>query len=220
MSRAEVSDADWVAASLLWDYHQMGHPTRPADAGIVLGCHDLGVADTAADVYHAGLVPVLVCSGADNPSRGALFPDGEAAGFRDRLVALGVPGSAVLLEPKATNTSLNITLSRQILDRADVAVRTVSLICMPYMQRRAYATCRKVWPEVDVVCVSARLSLDDYVKTIGDDHLVLDHLVGDLQRIMEYPKQGFAIEQQIPPAVDAAYRQLMTSGFTTRLMKP
>jgi hypothetical protein len=46
------------------------------------------------------------------------------------------------------------------------------LISKPYMERRAYATARRVWPEVDAVCASERLSLDDYVKSIGDDRLV------------------------------------------------
>jgi uncharacterized SAM-binding protein YcdF (DUF218 family) len=219
MSRAEVTDADWAAARTLWDYHQMGHTLRSAEAGIVLGCHDLGVAVVAADFYHAGLVPVLVCSGADNPTRAHLFPDGEAAAFRDRLVELGVPGSSVLLEPAATNTSLNITLSRQVLDTVEVKVATLMVVCMPYMQRRAYATCRQAWPEVDVVCASADLSLDVYVDTIGDPHLVIDHLVGDLQRIVEYPKRGFAIEQDVPDAVEVAYRYLVTAGYTSRLMR-
>ena len=218
MSSAEVSDADWDAARTLWDYHQMGHTPRPADAGIVLGCHDLGVASVAADLYHAGLVPVLVCSGADNPTRAHLFPDGEASAFRDRLIELGVPASAVLLEPDATNTGANITLSREILDHAELKVATLLLVCMPYMQRRAYATCRQVWPEINVVCASADLSLDAYVDTIGDPHLVLDHLVGDLQRIVEYPKHGFAIAQDVPAAVDTAYRHLVAAGYTSRLM--
>lgn len=218
MIRAEVTDADWGAARVLWNYHQMGHAPRSAEAGIVLGCHDLGVAEVAADLYRAGLVPVLVCSGADNPTRAHLFPEGEASAFRDRLIELGVPAAAVLLEPEATNTGANITLSRQVLDQAEVKVATLLLVCMPYMQRRAYATCRQVWPEVDVVCASANLSLDAYVDTIGDPHLVLDHLVGDLQRIMEYPKHGFAIAQDVPAAVEAAYRHLVAAGYTSRLM--
>ena len=43
----------------------------------------------------------------------------------------------------------------------------------PYQQRRAYATYRTVWPEVDVVCASNPLSLDDYVDSIGDADKVI-----------------------------------------------
>ncbi|MEV8475360.1 hypothetical protein [Streptomyces sp. NPDC051173] len=77
---------------------------------------------------------------------------------------------------------------------------------------------RKVWPEVEVICASASLEFDDYVKTIGDEKLVVDQLVGDLQRVIEYPKLGFAIEQDVPEDVHAAYRSLLEDGFDSRLL--
>jgi hypothetical protein len=46
------------------------------------------------------------------------------------------------------------------------------------MQRRAYATIRKSWPEVDVVCASEDLGFDEYLKSIRDDKLVIDMLTG------------------------------------------
>ncbi|WP_232836811.1 hypothetical protein [Lentzea terrae] len=45
------------------------------------------------------------------------------------------------------------------------------------------------------MCASEPLKLDDYVRSIGDEKLVIDMLVGDLQRVVEYPKLGFAVEQ-------------------------
>jgi hypothetical protein len=94
----------------------------------------------------------------------------------------------------------------------------VLLISKPYMERRAFATCRKIWPEVQVVCASEPLSLPDYVDGIGDPWLVLDMLVGDLQRVVEYPALGFAVEQQVPDRVHDAYRRLIGAGFTSRLL--
>jgi len=44
-------------------------------------------------------------------------------------------------------------------------------------------------------------------------------LVGDLQRIKEYPKQGFQIEQDMPDEVWAAYEYLVAEGYTNRLIK-
>ncbi|MFD2024031.1 hypothetical protein [Promicromonospora aerolata] len=43
-------------------------------------------------------------------------------------------------------------------------------------------------------------------------------LVGDLQRVIEYPKLGFAIEQEIPEDAHAAYGYLARQGFTSRLI--
>jgi hypothetical protein len=62
-----------------------------------------------------------------------------------------------------------------------------------------------VWPQVDVVCGSRPLSLDDYVQSIGDVDRVITMLVGDTQRITVYARRGFAIKQDIPDPVCASY---------------
>lgn len=213
-----VTETQWHAARLIWDYHQMGHPLQRCDVAIGLGSHDMGVSEYTAELFHAGWFPTIVFTGAVNPTHPERFPRGEAIHFREQALSLGVPASAILTEPNATNTGLNITLSRAVLQAAGIRPHTVMLIAMPYMQRRAYATCRKAWPEVEVVCASQPLEFDDYTKTIGDEHLVIDMLVGDLQRVVEYPRLGFAIEQPVPKDVHDAYQQLLTDGFTRRLL--
>jgi uncharacterized SAM-binding protein YcdF (DUF218 family) len=214
-----VSEQSWHDAQLIWDYHQLDHPLTPCDAAIGLGSHDLGVATFAAQLYHAGLFPVLVFSGATSPTTAERFPRGEAVHYRDHAIDLGVPDGAILVEPQASNTGQNITLSRTLLAEHGHRPRSLLLISKPYMQRRAYATCRKVWPEVKPVCTSEPLTLDDYVKAIGDEKLVIDMLVGDLQRVIEYPKLDFAIEQAAPYGVLAAYDRLIAAGFDSRMLK-
>lgn len=213
-----IADAQWNDAELIWNFHQMRHEPRPCSVAICLGSHDLGAATFAARQYHAGLFPTLVFSGGNSPTTAPLYPRGEAVHFREHALGLGVPVDAILLEPKAANTGQNITFSREVLRKAGVEVDSVMLIAMPYMERRAYATCRKVWPEVEVVCASDPLDFADYVKTIGDEKLVIDTMVGDLQRVIEYPKSDFAIEQEVPDDVLAAYERLLRSGFDSRLL--
>lgn len=75
-----------------------------------------------------------------------------------------------------------------------------------------------MWPEVDVVCVSEPLEYDEYVKAVGHEKLVIDMLVGDLQRVIQYPKLGFAIEQEVPADIHAAFERLQRSGFDSRLL--
>ncbi len=214
-----VTDQHRADARLIWDYHQMNHQLHPCSAGIGLGSHDLGVATLAADLYHAGLFPVLVFSGGNSPTTAARFPRGEAVHYAEHAMALGVPQDAIIIEPRAVNTGQNIDLSRRALAAAGVSVTSAMLISKPYMQRRAYATIRKSWPEVDVVCASEDLGFDEYLKSIRDDTLVIDMLTGDLQRIIEYPARGFAIAQDAPDGVMAAYRRLVAAGFDSRLLK-
>jgi hypothetical protein len=155
-------------AKLIWDYHQL----RPCSAGIGLGSHDLGVATLAADLYRAGLFPVLVFSGGNSPTTAARFPRGEAVHLAEHA-----------------------------------------------MQRRAYATIRKAWPEVEPKCASEDISFDEYLKSIGDDRLVIDMLVGDLQRIIEYPHAGSLLPRTSRPTSRRAYQRLTADGYDSRLMK-
>ncbi|MFJ6542485.1 YdcF family protein [Streptomyces sp. NPDC091385] len=215
-----ITEDQWQRAALIWDYHQMHHELRPADVAIGLGSHDLGVATHSAELYHAGLFPTLVFTGGNSPTTAQVFPRGEAARFREHAITLGVPTEAILLEPNAANTGQNITLSRDILITAGITPTTILLVSKPYMERRSYATARKLWPDVQILCASEPLELDDYVKSIGDEKLVLDMLVGDLQRVIEYPKLGFAIEQEVPEDVHGAYESLIHGGFTSRLIAP
>ncbi|MGX1629091.1 YdcF family protein [Streptomyces albidoflavus] len=219
-AQRNVTDEQWAKARLIWEYHQMGHELRPADVAIGLGSHDLGVATRAAELYRARLFSLLVFTGGNSPTTAARFPRGEAVHYREHALGLGVPEEAILLESRAGNTGHNITYSRKVLAEAGVSPASVLLVSKPYMERRAYATARKLWPEVEVRCTSEPLELDDYVKSIGDEKLVLDMLVGDLQRVVEYPKLGFAVEQEVPEDVRAAYDDLLTAGFTSRLIAP
>ncbi len=123
-----------------------------------------------------------------------------------------------MVETEAANTGQNIAFSRELPAEAGIAVESLLLISKPYMERRSYATCRKLWSGVDVVCASEPLELEDYLKSIGDEKLVADMLVGDLQRVIEYPKLGFAVEQDVPGAVHEAYERLLRAGFDSRLI--
>ncbi|MEU7615592.1 YdcF family protein [Micromonospora rifamycinica] len=202
----------------LWNYHHMHHAIRPVDVGIGLGSHDLGVAKIATDLYHRGMYPHLVFTGANAPTTIGTFPRGEAVHYREYAIAHGVPADAILIDTQAENTGQNIEHTRALLTEHQIQARSVILMSRPYQQRRAYATCKKLWPEVDVICASHPLSLDDYVTSIGDAKKVMDMLVGDTQRIDKYAEFGFAIPQHVPDDVRAAYSRLVDAGYTTRLV--
>ncbi|MFJ5608281.1 YdcF family protein [Streptomyces sp. NPDC093221] len=196
----------------------MHHEPRLCSVAIALGSHDLGVADSAADMYHRSFGPLIVIASATSRTTEAKMPRGEAAHYRDRALELGVPDSAILVEPRARNTGENITFSRELLEVAGVDVTSVLLVSKPYEERRAYATARKIWPSVEFTCASAQRTFDEYMASIQDEHLVIDMTVGALQRFLIYPKQGLMTHQEVPPAVAAAYKHLCSGGFTSRLV--
>ncbi|MGW2129004.1 YdcF family protein [Streptomyces sp. OM5714] len=213
-----ISTQNWADTRRLWEYHQMGHTPRPCSVAIGLGSHDLGVADTAAELYERGMAPLIVFTGATSPTTRERMPRGEAVHYRERALELGVPSSAVLVEPRARNTGENIRFSRELLEEAGVGVSSVLLISKPYEERRAYATARKLWPEVEIVSASSPMTLNEYVDSIGDARTVIDMLVGALQRLLVYPEQGFLISQSVPADVIEAYERLCQAGYTSRLL--
>lgn len=202
----------------LWAYHQMGHQIRPVDVIVGLGSHDLSVATYTAQMWRQGVAPLIVFTGANAPTTKARFPRGEAVHYREHALELGVPDDAIMVEPDATNTAENMTLTRDLLAAHGRTPRSVMLISRPYQQRRAYATCRQVWPEVEVTCGSIPLALDDYVASIGDPDRVITMLVGDTQRISVYAERGFAIAMRTPDSVRQAYDRLVSLGYTSRLI--
>ncbi|MFJ6369642.1 YdcF family protein [Streptomyces virginiae] len=213
-----ISEQAWADAELIWDFHQMHHEPRPCSVAVGLGSHDLGVADTTVDLYRRGMAPLIVFTGATSPTTRARMPRGEAVHYRERALELGVPPEDVLVEPAARNTGENIRLVRALLEDIDHPVDSVLLVSKPYEERRAYATARKLWPEVEVISASAPMTMVEYVASIGDAKLVIDMLVGALQRLQLYPEQGFMTQMPVPDLVLAAYQRLRNEGFTSRLI--
>ena len=205
-------------ARALFVFNQLHHELRPCSVGIGLGSHDPGVADVTAALFRRGAFPLIVFTGANAPTTRDRFPGGEAVHYGQRAIELGVPPEAILIEPRATNTRENIEFSRQLMAEHGLQPESAVLICRPYQQRRAYATCRRVWPELDVLCASDPGPLDDYFDRIGDPGFVISMMVGDTQRVIEYPKLGHALPQEVPRPIEAALERLIAAGFTDRLL--
>ncbi|ACU35231.1 protein of unknown function DUF218 [Actinosynnema mirum DSM 43827] len=203
----------------LWEYHDMKHDLRPTDIGIGLGSHDIGVAVRVTELYHQGVFPRVLFTGANAPTTVKRFPRGEAVHYREHALEHGVPDAAILIETEATNTAENFKLSRALLEVEGVEVGSAVLISRPYQERRSYATCRKLWPELDILCTSHRPPLDEYVAGIGDVDFVISMMVGDSQRMTLFAEYGYAIPQDVPDEVQAAYERLVAAGYTSRVIQ-
>ncbi|MFD4710538.1 YdcF family protein [Streptomyces sp. NPDC058430] len=213
-----ISTHAWADAQLLWDYHHMHHKPRACSVAVGLGSHDLGVADVTADLYHQGLAPVIVFTGSNSPTTQARMPRGEAVHYRERALELGVPDDAILVEPRATNTGENIEFTKEVLAGAGIEASSVLLVSKPYEERRSFAMMRKLWPTVDIVSASTSMELEEYADSIGDAPMVIDMIVGALQRVLAFPGRDLAIPQDVPQDVVEAYERLVRQGFTSRLM--
>jgi uncharacterized SAM-binding protein YcdF (DUF218 family) len=208
-----------VLARRIWDYHHIGHSMREADCIVALGSHDVRVAERAAQVFLQGLAPLLVCSGKLGALTLGTWTQPEAEIFAEIAVAKGVPRNRILVEARSTNTGENVGFTRSLLAERGVEIRTVIAVQKPYMERRTYATFRKVWPEIDVCVTSPQIDFVDYPnERIAKDD-VIHIMVGDLQRVMVYGERGYQIPQDVPADVRDAYEALIALGYTKRLIE-
>lgn len=136
-------------------------------------------------------------------------------------MTLGVPKDKILIENRSSNTGENILFTKQLLAEKEIDLQSFILVQKPYMERRSFATFRKLWPEKEVVVTSPQVSFEDYLEHYASRELTKDDvisiMVGDLQRIKLYPAKGFQIYQDIPAEVWAAYEELVAAGYNQRL---
>jgi len=210
-------------ARIIWNYHQLNHPLSRADAILVLCSHDKAVAECGAQLFLDGWAPLLIFSGGLGAITRQLWTEPEADQFAAIALSMGVPREKILIENKSTNTGENILLTKALLAERQIDPAKLILVQKPYMERRTFATCRKVWPEKDIIVTSPRVSFDEYLSRYSNEVLsaddVISIMVGDLQRVKLYPGRGFQIPQDIPDDVWCAFEELVQAGYDRHLVR-
>jgi uncharacterized SAM-binding protein YcdF (DUF218 family) len=205
-------------AKRIWDYMRLNQRLAPADCILVFGSHDPRVAKYGAELVLWGLAPLIVFSG----KRGNLTANWrktEADRFARVAVRAGVLRRQILLEREATNTGENVLFTKRLLAKRGLNPRRIIVVHKPYMERRTWATFRKVWPGKRIIVTSPPLSFEVYPNKSISKRDVISIMLGDLQRIRLYAKEGFQIPQRIPREVVDCYRQLVKLGYTERLKR-
>ena len=209
-------------AQQLWDYHRLGHKLVKSDAIMVLCSHDERVAERGAELFLDNWAPLLIFSGGLGVITRGLWSEPEAVRFSRIAESMGVPSERILIEDRSTNTGENVRYTQELLTSAGLDPQRFIAVQKPYMERRTYATFRKIWPEKALVVTSPQVSLDQYLDEYAHSALtpedVVAIMVGDLQRIKLYPEKGFQIPQEIPASVWAAYEELVRAGFNKYLV--
>jgi uncharacterized SAM-binding protein YcdF (DUF218 family) len=209
-------------AEKLWDYLKLDHEIEKSDAILVLCSHDKRVAERAAQLFLDGWAPLLIFSGGLGSITRAFWTQPEADQFAAIAIDMGVPQEKILIENRSTNTGENFRFTRQLLLERGIDPRKFIVVQKPYMERRSFATFRKIWPERDVIVTSPQVAFDEYLDSYTNEALSVDDvigiMVGDFQRIKVYAEKDFQISQHIPPDVWSAYEELVRSGYNRHLI--
>jgi len=213
-----ITDEVLRLAQILWDYHHVHHDLVSADCIFVLGSNDLRVAERGAQLYLEGYAPLLTFSGGLGRLTSGTWTESEAARFAAVAKKMGVPDEAILIEDMSTNTGENIRFTKELLQSKGIKARSFILVQKPYMERRTFATFKKQWPGMEFCVTSPQISFADYPTEMIPMETVLNVMVGDLQRIIEYPAKGFQVYQEVPGDVLDAFNKLVALGFDKQLI--
>jgi uncharacterized SAM-binding protein YcdF (DUF218 family) len=207
---------------VLWNYHcridRLELAPQCERIILGLGSYDLNVADYCAELYLQGYAQKLMFSGkAGNWTQGR-WNKTEAEIFAERANAQAIPLGEIILEKSATNLGENIRYSRTIIEQISPSVSEVILVTKPNTTRRAYATFMVNWPQMPVRVLAPKRAFNDLLVGHSQEDLIHE-LVGDTQRVIDYPQRGFQIPQEIPADVRQAFGFLYQAGFSQHCQK-
>jgi uncharacterized SAM-binding protein YcdF (DUF218 family) len=205
-------------AQKIWDYHHVNNTLEKSDCILVLGSHDVRVAERAADLFLQQWAPLLIFSGGLGRLTEDMWTETEADKFAKIAIEMGVPEEAILIENKSTNTGENILFTQKLLDQNNLDPQSFIVVQKPYMERRSYATFKKHWPDKKLIVTSPQISFVDYPNDEISLEKVIHIMIGDLQRIKIYAEKGFQIYQPIPDDIWQAFEKLVALGFNEHLI--
>jgi uncharacterized SAM-binding protein YcdF (DUF218 family) len=207
-------------AKILWEYQKLHQPLEKSECIIVLGSHDQRVAERGIYLLQEGYAPFMVFSGGFGRLTDKRWTKPEAEIFADIALRRGIQKERLLIENASTNTAENLQFTKKLLDQKGLFVTKVILVTKPYMERRAFATWKKLYPEIEAIMASPISEYeDDANSNVISKEEMIHLLVGETQRVQHYPQRGYILPQEVPSTVWNAYEELVKRGFIAQLTK-
>lgn len=208
-----------MSAAELWSYLSPKIHLDVFDCIIVCGGHDRQVILKATELYNVGRAKkIIVSGGLVRKVYGEKEEERkEAYILRDLLLREGITTEDILIESNSINTTQNFTLSVELAEGLGYNFKKYLMIQKPYVILRTILTLKKVSHNVQISVSSQDISFSDYLSGDIPQEKILNMLVGEVQRIIEYPKIGWTVETSIPTQVLRAYNYLIDQGYTQRL---
>lgn len=214
-------DIDYYG-KILWNYHKLDEKIEKADIILGFGSHDLHVAKRCAELFLNGYGNKIIFTGGFGRITKDLWNTTEAEKFAQIAMDMGVPKDKIIIENKATNTGENISKTKELLNKLNLKLSSFLIVDKPYRERRTFATIKKQWSEINFIITSPQYSYEEYCEFYCHGEISKEEfisiMVGDLQRIDLYGKNGFQIQQEIPTKVLDAYNKLIDLKFDSHII--
>ncbi len=205
---------------LLWNYSRLNQRISKADIILGLGSHDKLVAERSAELYLKGYGKKIIFSGGYGKITSHLWHAPEAEVFANIAVEKGVPRRSIIIENRSKTTAENIKFTINLIHSKRLKISSLIIVTKPYMERRVYGMVKKQLSYKNVIVTSPAITYREYLKKIPiSKNEMISLMVGDLQRVIEFPKMGYSIYQRVPKKVQLAFEVLRALGFTKHLLK-
>ncbi|GBF44643.1 hypothetical protein LPTSP2_39460 [Leptospira ellinghausenii] len=212
-----ITKEDLEAASLIWEFLHVKDYLPKTDLIFVLCSHDIRVAHYAVDLYKKKLANRILFSGGLNFFTKNIFPNSEAETFAQIALQNEIPKEHIFVENKSTNTGENIQFSKKLLQDYKLTINSIIAIQKPSMTLRIKQALLKQWPDIEFHISSPDYSLIDAPHSHINLFMIINEIVGDLHRIILYPKLGFQTHTIIPESIISAYNKLISNGYNLHL---
>ncbi|TGL85789.1 YdcF family protein [Leptospira congkakensis] len=212
-----ITKEDLESASLIWDFLNVKDYLPKTDLIFVLCSHDIRVAHYAVDLYKRKLANRILFSGGLNFFTKHIFDNSEAETFAQIALQNKIPKEHILIENKSTNTGENIQFSKKLLKDCNFKINSIIAIQKPSMTLRIKQTITKQWPDIEFHISSPDYSLIDGPHSNINLFMIINEIVGDLQRIIIYPKLGFQSHISVPESIISVYNILISNGYNLHL---
>lgn len=191
----------------LWDWLAVSDELAAADLIFLFGGATIEIAAKAVEIYQHGFSPHIVASGNTGTFSNPDWVRPEADIFAHYLRKQGIPGSAVTVQNRSTNTLEDAVFSLAAVDARGVPHSSVIIISRPVHQRRAYATYQHQDPNAKLLNAPCH---EPRPQDLDDDglHAVAIRCLQEYERLLRYAAQGNLTPQPIPEEVLQAYNKL------------
>ena len=176
------------------------------DAIFVFGHYEPLVAHHAAELWKKGKAPRIIISGKGRDA----IPEGfktEADFYAFLIKSDGVPKKALILEKESTNSLENVLLGMAACHSSGFNPKSLILCAMPPLLRRSCATFRKQFPDITVY--GSAFSMPEEWFTSRR----INRLLGELERLEEYAKNGNILPVEIPAEVSSAAEKVRQTAL-------
>lgn len=187
------------------NYLRLNQPVWESDLIIGLGSRVDLTAIRASNLCLDDIAPRILFTGkGDNPNLT------EAEAFRNIALSMGVPEEKIILEKESTNTCENVRKSKKVLLDQRYYPSTITLVCVPYHERRTLATFEKQWPDVLFRVTSANISLASYFRyTEQASRITIRTLKREMEKLVVYSNKGDINCHSNSPALLLTYLRLL-----------